>query len=50
VLDGTPDALAPTDIEALARLEDAERHVALIVEACALASDIGQHAVHASRR
>lgn len=41
VLDGTPDALAPTDIEPAAQLEDAERLAALIDEARALAGDSG---------
>ena len=41
VLDGTPDELAPTDIEPAAQLEDAERLTALIAEARALAGDSG---------
>jgi superfamily II DNA or RNA helicase len=41
VLDGTPDELAPTDIEPAAQLEDAERLAALIDEARALAGDSG---------
>jgi superfamily II DNA or RNA helicase len=41
VLDGTPDELAPTDIEPAAQLEDAGRLAALIAEARALAGDSG---------
>jgi superfamily II DNA or RNA helicase len=41
VLDGTPDALAPTDIEPAAQLEDAERLTVLIEEARALAGEGG---------
>jgi superfamily II DNA or RNA helicase len=41
VLDGTADALAPTDIEPAAQIEDASRLTVLIEQARALAGDSG---------